>query len=92
MATKTITAQLLPEVVGADADLAGGTINTTAEIAATIRIVDPEYYEGETTFTPSASAQVIPTRNLVMTEDITIEPIPSNYGKITWNGSYLTVS
>ena len=49
-------------------------------------------YQGETTFTPSDETQVIAVRNLMPTTDITINPVPNNYGKIEWNGSYLKVS
>lgn len=49
-------------------------------------------YEGDTVFTPSATAQTISTAGLYMNDDLTINPIPSNYGLITWNGSTLTVS
>lgn len=49
-------------------------------------------YTGETSFTPSAEAQTVPTAGRTMNADITIEPIPSNYGLITWDGSTITVS
>ena len=54
--------------------------------------VERDPYEGEYTITPSAEAQTLATRNLRMTDNITVNPIPQNYGRITWNGSYLTVS
>lgn len=54
--------------------------------------VFPDPYTGETEITPSAEAQVIPTAGLTMLSNITVNPIPSNYGLITWNGSTLTVS
>lgn len=49
-------------------------------------------YEGPYTITPAAEAQVFETAGKMMTEDITVGAIPSNYGLITWNGSVLTVS
>lgn len=49
-------------------------------------------YEGNYAVTPSAETQVLQTSGLRMTDNITIEPIPSNYGLITWNGSTITVS
>ena len=49
-------------------------------------------YEGLTEVTPGDTAQVLPTTGFLLLEDITINPIPSNYGRITWNGSFLTVS
>lgn len=53
---------------------------------------DREPYEGSYTITPTTSAQILQTENLRMTDNLTIEPIPSNYGLITWNGTILTVS
>lgn len=50
------------------------------------------YYTGATEFTPSALQQTIEISGKTATENITINPIPSNYGLITWNGSTLTVS
>lgn len=49
-------------------------------------------YSGAYTATPSAETQTFPTRGKNMTGDFVVEPIPSNYGLITWNGSVLTVS
>lgn len=49
-------------------------------------------YTGEYTVTPSAETQTLETNGLRMTDNITINPIPSNYGLITWNGSTITVS
>ena len=49
-------------------------------------------YTGEYEFTPTRGTQTIPTNNKTLTQDIIINPIPSNYGLITWDGSTLTVS
>ena len=49
-------------------------------------------YTGETVVTPSDTEQVLNTADRVVTRNIVINPIPSNYGLITWNGSTLTVS
>ena len=49
-------------------------------------------YDGPTEFTPNGSTQTIEIANKKALENITINPIPSNYGLITWNGSELTVS
>lgn len=49
-------------------------------------------YQGETEFTPSRDAQTVSVGGKLSMTDITINPIPSNYGLITWNGSTLTVS
>lgn len=49
-------------------------------------------YEGPYEFTPGPQAQRIEIANMKATDNITINPIPKNYGLITWNGSILTVS
>lgn len=51
-----------------------------------------ERYTGEYTITPSAETQILETADMLMTNNITINPIPTNYGLITWNGYTLTVS
>ena len=54
-------------------------------------IVDVDDYQGEYVFTPSATVQTIQTQNLRLLDNITINPIPNNYGQIAWDGSILTV-
>lgn len=49
-------------------------------------------YTGEYEFTPTSETQTIPTENKALAQNIIINPIPSNYGLITWDGSTLTVS
>lgn len=54
--------------------------------------VYPASYTGETEATPSEETQTLLTHGLTVVQDIVINPIPTNYGKITWNGTVLTVS
>lgn len=49
-------------------------------------------YEGPVVFTPSAEQQVIQTAGKSIAENIIIDPIPSNYGLVTYNGAFITVS
>lgn len=49
-------------------------------------------YEGGYEFTPTEEQQVVPTAGKILEENIVINPIPSNYGLITYNGFKLTVS
>lgn len=64
------------------------------EVASPIVIEEaaPPEYEGQTVFIPTQYMQTVPVSGLLMKQDIAINPIPSNYGLITWNGSTLTVS
>lgn len=55
-------------------------------------LVERDPYTGSYTITPSNESQTLNTRGLRMTDDVVVEAIPSNYGLITWNGSFLTVS
>ena len=72
------------------------TVLTNEEVLLTAEphvVVDTTtVYDGPTEFTPSGSTQTIALENKKALADITINPIPSNYGLITWNGSELTVS
>lgn len=52
----------------------------------------PEEYEGSYDVTPGPEEQILATANRWLTEDITVQPIPDNYGLITWDGSIITVS
>ena len=49
-------------------------------------------YDGPYEVTPTTTAQTLATRGLLSTADIVVNPIPSNYGLIQWNGAVLTVS
>lgn len=59
---------------------------------AVLKVREVEYYTGSYEYTPTQSTQIIPIEQLTASQNITINPIPSNYGLITWNGSSLTVS
>ena len=48
-------------------------------------------YPGPTEFTPSTQMQTIAVSGYRLKEDITIDPIPTNYGRLVWNGHTLTV-
>lgn len=53
-------------------------------------VADP--FEGDYEYTPSEETQTIQIAGKSAYQNITINPIPSNYGLITWNGATLTVS
>lgn len=61
-------------------------------IATPITMVSGTPYTGSYEITPSDSTQTLNTEFLYMTGNVTINPIPNNYGLITWDGSTLTVS
>lgn len=60
----------------------GVAINATASPA----------YTGAYEFTPTQELQTVYIEDKRATQNIVINPIPNNYGLITWNGSALNVS
>ena len=53
---------------------------------------ETEIYDGPVMVTPSISPQYLYTKDKKVLDNITINPIPRNYGLITYNGFELTVS
>ena len=77
--------QTFKAVFGSDEEL-------DAEFGSYILIPVADYYDGPYELTPSAEEQTIPIIGKTARQNITVNPIPSNYGLITWDGSTLTVS
>ena len=92
--TIEVTVEFTSNIIEATATIADHVVKADASLTTSVRHWQTEYpdYEGEYTITPSAEAQTLPSTDTVMHRDIVINPIPSNYGLITWNGSTLTVS
>lgn len=59
---------------------------------AIVNYIEGEIYEGPYSVIPSLDPQILKTNGYILTKDITVGAIPSNYGLITWNGMTLTVS
>lgn len=72
--------------------VSASTVTFEATIGAEYAMVSADTYDGDYEFTPSDEHQTIVTFNKLLLDNIVIHPVPSNYGKIEWNGSYLTVS
>lgn len=71
------------------------TLSGVQSLTATLSLpqaVAVDEYSGPYEFTPGNAPQVVDIANKKATADITIGPIPDNYGLITWDGSTLTVS
>lgn len=49
-------------------------------------------YSGAYTVTPGRTRQLLQTAGRHLMQNVVIEPIPANYGLITWNGSVMTVT
>lgn len=85
-------------VIGGEAtleNLVDGEYDIDLEIdgsPGTFMPVMPNAYTGTYEFEATDTAQTISVEGKTMLHDIIIDPVPSNYGFITWNGSVLTVS
>lgn len=66
--------------------------STTYTVEAESGIIDGPAYSGSLTVTPTRETQTLHTNGYLMGGDVTVNPIPSNYGLVTWDGSVLTVS
>lgn len=81
------------EAVLFDASHISGVLNGIGSLTGELSIEKkPDPYTGSYEITPRSTQQVLYSKNKLMTDDIRVLPIPSNYGLITWNGSVLTVS
>lgn len=74
------------------AEMRGSPERFSAEFKSLQTVVDVDDYTGEYEVTPSDEAQTLQTNGLRMIDNVTINPIPSDYGHISWNGSVITVS
>lgn len=69
-----------------------GTLGAELGTPVVKEYVDTPTYTGDYEVTPSDEVQTLYTAGKRMTNDVTIHPIPSNYGRIEYNGAVLTVS
>lgn len=91
--TVTVTPRILNSVIRANVDIINPALSVVAEYYTPVRsYAGVEYFEGPYEYTPTRETQTVPIQGKVAANNITINPIPSNYGLITWDGRALTVS
>ena len=73
-------------------NVAADGVTLEFDIGAAYSKIDGEPYDGPYTVTPGTTEQVLQTNNKVMTGNVTVKAIPQNYGLVTWNGSYISIS
>lgn len=56
------------------------------------QIIRSPVYGGSYEVTPSDVQQVLATSGKNLSADVVINPIPNNYGHISWDGTVITVS
>lgn len=69
----------------------GEVITEREVVTGDLKMIESPY-TGLYEFTPSSSIQTIEIAGKTARQNIIVNPIPSNYGLITWDGSTLTVS
>lgn len=72
--------------------VASSDVAVPMSMDASYMMIDTPIYHGAYTYTPTSETQVISIHGQMAERDIVIDPVPSAYGRVTWNGSYLTVS
>lgn len=70
----------------------GENLDLDLDTAVITRQYDTPAYTGSYDFTPTQETQTVNISGLRARHDITINPIPSNYGLIIWDGSVLKVT
>lgn len=68
-----------------------GTVGISAAAPIAIRPTTGIPYGGPYNVTPEENLQTLRTANTVMERDVVVGPIPSNYGRLAWDGHTLTV-
>lgn len=61
------------------------------ELSNYLPVETTEAYTGETEVTPADEEQILNTAGLMLPENIIVKPIPHNYGKVSYNGSYIFI-
>lgn len=75
-----------------DLTVAENTQEFDLDVGTAIVTAVVEDYDGETEATPTNEEQVFSMGNKRVLNDFVVHAIPHNYGLITYNGQYITVS
>lgn len=87
----------MSEVIGGkisgSATLTGGEISTPSVTltGGQLSLATIPIYNGSLSVVPSNETQILQTSGKKIAGNIVVDPIPNNYGKVSWNGSYLMV-
>lgn len=72
-----------PEIAGT---VAGAALEGSVALASGV-----EGYQGPYEVTPTREAQTLVTAGRRMASDVVVNPIPKNYGLVTWDGSIISI-
>lgn len=87
----TITAVIGGSITTEKLTVGGNVSAKRADLAGGVRRNSYPLYDGEYEITPTDEPQVIELEGKAVKQNIIINPIPSNYGKVIWNGTTLTI-
>lgn len=75
-------------------DLSVFELQFAYDMDSTVNIVAGQVadFDGPYSYIPTEEEQIVPIMGKRATNNIVVAPIPTNYGRITWNGSVITVS
>lgn len=79
-------------IIASQNKVVGNVVTETPAVKGDVTVPITAYFDGAYEITPTTEAQTISIKGKTALEDIVVNPIPSNYGLITWNGAVLTVS
>ena len=85
-----LSVSIVPQTLSVSFDPASAVVGFGNPVAR--EVVDRDPYTGDYVVTPGTETVVLATKDKRMTDHVTVNPIPSYYGLISWNGSTLTVS
>lgn len=88
----TIPMQVSVSEVLLPVEVAVSAVNLPVNVAASYQMREGEIYDGPYEFTPTQETQTVSTAEKLLLDNIVINPIPQNYGLVTYNGSIITVS
>lgn len=91
MITIQVNPYIADHIITARPSIVDRIINVAPDIGSVI-YREHEAFSGPYEYTPSNEEQTVPIAYLMASQDIKINPIPNNYGLITWDGSTITVS
>lgn len=71
-----------------------GTLQSTSDLSADLTVPPIRGgipYGGRYEVTPTEETQILPTRGRILARDIIVNPIPTNYGRVTWTSGHLLI-
>lgn len=86
-----VNVQIVPTEMDVSIDSDGMSLSIESNIQMVSEMLDRDPYEGNYTITPTQQRIELQTKDKRMTENIVINPIPHNFGRIIWNGAFLKI-